>query len=167
MNAKLNQAPATQEVSNANVVSVLESLVNTLSGEQKEILLNHLAGTNKDISQMVVAEKKEQVQQPAPVRVKQPEIDPKMVEKVLHTQQRLVNKEARRMLVERVLQKTCKDRLFTTVEVNELMGSVTSTWDVDPLAELSNIFSEIGCKVVAKQKRESGKGRLVNVWSLN
>ena len=166
MNAKLNQAPATQEVSNANVVSVLESLVNILSGEQKEILLNHLAGTNKDLTQMVVTDKKEQTPQPT-VRVKQPEIDPKMVEMVLHTQQRLVNKEARRMLVERVLQKTCKDRLFTTVEVNELMGSVTSTWDVDPLAELSNIFSEIGCKVVAKQKRESGKGRLVNVWSLN
>ena len=166
MNAKLNQATATQEVSNANVVSVLESLVNTLSGEQKEILLNHLAGTNKDLTQMVVTDKKEQTPPPT-VRVKQPEIDPKMVEKVLHTQQRLVNKEARRMLVERVLQKTCKDRLFTTVEVNELMGSVTSTWDVDPLAELSNIFSEIGCKVVAKQKRESGKGRLVNVWSLN
>lgn len=165
MNSKLNQAPATQEVSNANVVSVLESLVNTLRGEQKELLLNHLAATNKDPTQMIVAEKKEQAQQP--VRVKQPEIDPRMVEKVLHTQQRLVNKEARRMLVERVLQKTCKDRLFTTVEVNEFMGSVTSTWDVDPLAELSNIFSEIGCKVVAKQKRESGKGRLVNVWSLN
>ena len=55
----------------------------------------------------------------------------------------------------------------TTVEVNELMSSVTSTQDVDPLAEPSNIFSEIGCKVVAKQKRESGKGRLVDVWSLN
>ena len=144
MNAKLNQAPATQEVSNANVVSVLESLVNTLRGEQKEILLNHLAGTNKDLTQMIVTDKKEQPQQPVAVRVKQPEIDHKMVEKVLHTQQRLVNKEARRMLVERVLQKTCKDRLFTTVEVNELMSSVTSTWDVDPLAELSNIFSEIG-----------------------
>lgn len=158
---------ATQEQSINNSVNVLEALISSMNTEQKELLIKSMMETDKDLAVKVETKHKENKQQPAPVRIKQPELDKQLVQKVLTTQTRLVKKEARRQLVSRVLTKLFQDRLFTTAELKETLAPVIeSEWgDIDPVAEINNLLPEIGCKVVAKEARV-GRGRLHNVWTM-
>jgi len=168
-----NAVVATQETSNNNMVNVLESLISSLSAEQKQMFITHMVEADKDLAKTVsglVTEgqvKNVKDSKTQPVRVKQPELDKQLVQKVLTTQTRLVKKEARRQLVSRVLSKLYQDRLFTTAELKETLAPVIeSEWgDIDPVAEINNLLPEIGCEVVAKEAR-IGRGRLHNVWSV-
>lgn len=91
-------------------------------------------------------------------------IDPVKAEKVIETQKRLAEVQARRLIVANVLGKLYKGKQFTVSEIKDVLAPVVEEWEINPVAELNNILKNIGAQIVGNVKREAGRGRRENIW---
>lgn len=99
------------------------------------------------------------------VRYEKP-LDPSLAKKVVETQARLAEANQRKEVIQRVLMRLYKDRLFTVKDLEDTLAPVVSKWDGDATAIINNALKEIpSVKVIGKERRE-GRGRLSSIWQV-
>lgn len=99
------------------------------------------------------------------VRYEKP-IDPELAKKVVETQARLAEANQRKEVIQRVLMRLYKDRLFTVKDLEDTLAPIVSKWDGDATAIINNALKDIpSVKVIGKERRE-GRGRLSSIWQV-
>lgn len=99
------------------------------------------------------------------VRYEKP-IDPELAKRVVETQARLAEANQRKEVIQRVLMRLYKDRLFTVKDLEDTLAPIVSKWDGDATAIINNALKDIpSVKVIGKERRE-GRGRLSSIWQV-
>ena len=136
---------------NHDVDATITAFVQAMSTEEKAALIAKIQGQHK-----VSAE----------VKTKKAKINQEKLLKEINTQERLAEAAKRRQVVAKVLTKMYKGKQFTVSELNEQLEPLVSKWQINPVAEMNNILRDIGAKVVGTVKREAGRGRRENIWTV-
>ena len=131
--------------------ATINAFVQAMTAEEKAALIAKIQGQHKIGTE---------------VKIKKAKIDQEKLLKEINTQERLAEAAKRRQIVAKVLTKMYKGKQFTVSELNEQLEPLVSKWQINPVAEMNNILRDIGAKVVGTVKREAGRGRRENIWTV-
>lgn len=144
------------ELLNRDSVEEMKSKTQINSQDQKDIKAKEEQRIKKEL-----ADKKAGII----VRYEKP-IDPELAKKVVETQSRLAEANQRKEVIQRVLMRLYKDRLFTVKDLEDTLAPIVSKWDGDATAIINNALKDIpSVKVIGKERRE-GRGRLSSIWQV-
>ena len=146
MNTKTHNTNDTHDVD-----ATINAFVQAMSAEEKAALIAKIQGQHKVSTE---------------VKTKKAKVNQEKLLKEINTQERLAEAAKRRQVVAKVLTKMYKGKQFTVSELNEQLNPLVSKWQINPVAEMNNILRDIGAKVVGTVKREAGRGRRENIWTV-